>query len=935
MKYYYTLAITCMISMSIFAQRGTLSGQITDTNGESVIGASIYSTSTQIGTITDVDGNYNLRLPSGKQSVTISYVGFGTKIIQVTITPGQISTLNVILEEDAIGLSEVVVLGTRANDRLIINSPVPVDVISGRELQMAGVTQTIQILQMLVPSYNVSKPSITDGSDHFRPATLRGLGPDQVLVLVNGKRRHTNSLVHVNGTVGRGSTGVDLNAIPATAIERVEVLRDGASAQYGSDAIAGVINIILKKENTFDASITYGANLTNFERGYDAGEGLAGGITNQNIKDWNDLYNYDWLTKTENLTKTDGQKLNAHIGKGFSIGDGTLYLSAQYRNQGRTNRAGLDNRFNYFKNPDGTPSAKEALFDRANNWRYGDSEFREFSLFANGDKALGQNTLYFFAGYNNRYGESGCFYRRASDNRTVRSIYPDGFLPLIAPTITDISASVGLKGKLGENWNFDLSQVVGKNNFELNMKNTINTSLGGLNQYKFPDGVAQKQEIYDGTLGFLQATTNFDISRTIEAGFAKPINLAVGAEFRYENYSIAQGELTSYYNGNKISGGIQDGPSKGSNASAGCQCFPGWEKAVDVGRTNLGAYVDLETDIVERWTTAIAARFENYSDFGSTLTGKIASRYGISKALGVRAAVSTGFRAPSLAQGNYTAIQTVSIGTQLVESGIFPYGDGKGAAAALGAEALKAEKSLNLSGGITFNTGKFALTVDAYQILVKNRIILSEQFAGEKLQSYLQSQNIFAGAAIYFTNKLNTKTSGIDITGRYAINTGKEGNLKLILSANFNKNEITNKNDVKTPDKIKQFSDTPLLGEVEITRIENANPNNVINLIFDYNKKKWNIMLRNVRFGNITWSEYNDNGDIVQQLFSSKIQTDLEVGYKLSQGIHFALGSNNILDIYPDKFRKDLAFGGVFQYDGTYPLGFNGRYVYARFTYRM
>jgi iron complex outermembrane recepter protein len=177
--------------------------------------------------------------------------------------------------------------------------------------------------------------------------------------------------------------------------------------------------------------------------------------------------------------------------------------------------------------------------------------------------------------------------------------------------------------KLGENWNFDLSQVVGKNNFELNMKNTINTSLGGLNQYKFPDGVAQKQEIYDGTLGFLQATTNFDISRTIEAGFAKPINLAVGAEFRYENYSIAQGELTSYYNGNKISGGIQDGPSKGSNASAGCQCFPGWEKAVDVGRTNLGAYVDLETDIVERWTTAIAARFENYSDFGSTLTGKL------------------------------------------------------------------------------------------------------------------------------------------------------------------------------------------------------------------------------------------------------------------------------------------------------------------------
>lgn len=935
MKNFLSFSILFVFSVAVYAQRGTLSGQVTDNNGEAVIGASVYSTTTQIGTVTDLDGNYSFSLPSGNQSVTISYVGFGTKIIQVSITPGQISTLNVTLEEDAIGLNEVVVLGTRANDRLVINSPVPVDVISGRELQMAGVTQTIQILQMLVPSYNVSKPSITDGSDHFRPATLRGLGPDQVLVLVNGKRRHTNSLVHVNGTVGRGSTGVDLNAIPATAIERVEVLRDGASAQYGSDAIAGVINIVLKKDKAFDASVTYGTNMSNFERGYDANEGLVGSITNQNIKDWNTLYNYDWLTKTENVFKTDGQKLNAHVGKGFSIGDGTIYLSAQYRNQGRTNRAGIDNRFNYFRNADGTPSSKEASFDRANNWRYGDSEFREFSLFAYGDKALGQNTLYFFAGYNNRYGESGCFYRRASDDRTVRSIYPDGFLPRIAPTITDLSASIGLKGKLGENWNYDLSQVVGKNNFELNMKNTINTSLGGLNQYQFPNGVKQKQEIYDGTLGFLQATTNFDLSRSIDAGFAKPLNLAVGAEFRYENYTIQQGELTSYYNGNKISGGIQDGPNKGNAASAGCQCFPGWEKAVDANRNNIGAYIDLETDIVDKWTTGIAARFENYSDFGSTLTGKIATRYGISEALGIRAAVSTGFRAPSLAQGNYTAIQTVSIGTQLVESGIFPYADGKGAAAALGAEALKAEKSVNLSAGVTFNTGKFALTVDAYQINVKNRIILSEQFSGDKLQTYLQSQNIFAGAAVYFTNKLNTKTSGVDITGRYGINVGKEGNLKFILSANFNKNEITNKNEIQTPEKIKQFSDTPLLGEVEITRIEKANPNNVVNLILDYTQKKWNVMFRNVRFGNIIWSEYNDNGDIVEQVFSPKIQTDLEIGYKISKGLQFAIGSNNILDVYPDKFRKDLAFGGIFQYDGTYPLGFNGRYVYARFTYRM
>jgi len=929
------LTLLAFISFSATGQRGIVKGQVIDHNGESVIGASVFSSSTQSGTITDLDGNYSINLPAGTQTLTFSYVGFATNILTVSVESGKTTELDTQLKEDAIGLSEIVVLGSRGNDRLVINSPVPVDVISGRELQMAGVTQTIQILQMLVPSYNVSKPSITDGSDHFRPATLRGLGPDQVLVLINGKRRHTNSLVHVNGTVGRGSTGVDLNAIPATAIERVEVLRDGASAQYGSDAIAGVINIILKKDKTLDASVTFGSNFSNFERGYDATEGLQQGITNQNIKDWNNLVNYDWLTSTESIRKTDGQKINAHLGKGFSIGDGIVYLSAQYRNQGRTNRAGVDNRLNYFSNGDGTLNTKEANFDRENNWRYGDSDFREFSLFANGDKALGQNTLYFFAGYNNRYGESGCFFRRANDDRNVRSIYPDGFLPRIAPTITDLSASVGLRGNLGENWNYDLSQVVGKNNFELNMKNTINTSLGGINQFSFPNGIQQKQEIYDGTLGFLQAVTNFDVSRKVDVGFAKLLNIVMGAELRFENYTIQQGELASFYNGNKISGGIQDGPNKGSDASSGCQCFPGWEKEVDATRTNVGAYIDLETDIAERWTTGIAARFENYSDFGSTLTGKLATRYAFTDAFALRGAISTGFRAPSLAQGNYTAIQTVSIGSQLVESGIFPYGDGLGAASALGAEPLKAERSVNLSGGLTYNTGKFAVTIDAYQIDVKNRIVLSEQFSGPALETYLKSQNIFAGAAIYFTNKLETRTSGIDITSRYGINMGKARNLKVILSANFNKNEITNKDKITTPEKIKQFSDTPLLGEVEIARIEKANPNNVVNLIFDYTQKKWNLMLRNVRFGNITWSEYNDIGDIVQQVFSPKIQTDVEVGYKISKELHFALGSNNVLDIYPDKYRKDLAFGGLFQYDGTYPLGFNGRYVYARFAYKM
>ena len=953
-----------LLAGGLFAQKGTVSGKMTDETGQAIIGGTVRCVELGTGTISDIDGNYSLQVPAGTYTFQFDYLGYGTDIQTITVESGSANNVNISLGEDAVGMEEVVVMGRR-KDRLVVDSPVPIDVINAEEIQATGATQTVEVLQMLVPSYSAPKQSISDGSDHFRIATLRGLGPDQVLVLVNGKRRHTNALVHVNGTVGRGSTGVDMNAIPASAIERIEVLRDGAAAQYGSDAIAGVINVVLKKNTDLNIGVNVGTHVTNMERGYDADEGLFDGLTNAAILAENgDIFDpstgdfiTNWTEEVDNVNITDGQRIDLSASKGFAIGDGgALNVSLQYRKQNPTDRDGVDNRRQYFftdslgvlNEEGGTIDPREATIDRLHH-RWGDADFQDISGFLNAEIPVGNVTAYAFAGLSQRQGESGCFYRRAEDNRTTRALYPDGFLPLIAPTLTDFSGTVGVKGQVS-GWNWDLSQVVGGNRFKLDMKNTHNTSLGDIGQFSFPDGVEQKTEMYDGTLVFNQRITNLDVIRGIDVGgFASPLNLALGAEFRSENCQIEQGEIASYYDGNDVSMGIQDGPNQGSGASAGCQCFPGWKTAVDESRSNFGVYADVETDITDAFTLGVAGRFENYSDFGGTLTGKVAGRYEIAEGFAIRAAASSGFRAPSLAQGNYTAVQTTTFGVNLVETGVFPYRDEEGnVAKALGAKPLEAEKSINLSAGFTFNTGQFALTIDGYSIAVRDRIILSEQFKGDEddpddpLSNYLLSQGVRAGAATFFTNALNTRTSGLDIILRYGLPINDNSRVRFILSGNFNQTKVTNVDEnsdgsrfLPAPDEIAGFTDTPLFGDMQITRLEKGTPTNVFNLMIDYKVGGFNAILKNVRFGNITWAEFSDLGNIVKQEFTSKIRTDLELAYEVTDGLRISVGANNLLDVYPDKARKDIAFGGIFQYDGTYPLGFNGRYIYARANYTL
>lgn len=769
--------------------------------------------------------------------------------------------------------------------------------ISSREVQATGYTQTTQVIRALVPSFNSPESSITDGTDHVRPATLRGLGPDQTLVLINGKRRHSSSILHVNGSVGRGSTGVDLNAIPSNMIERIEVLRDGAAAQYGSDAIAGVINIVLKETTGFDGSFSYGQNVSQEERGYAPNQALPDGGSTASFQD------SPYYPGQENVLRNDGKTVNLHLGYGFELPkNGRLYVAGQYRDRGRTNRSGIDPRQNY-PEVDGQPDPRELTFDR-NNHRYGSSDLLDVSGFFNGHMEVAQDIeLYAFGGISLREGLSGGFYRRALDGRNVPEYYPDGFLPKITSDVYDGSIGFGFKGRVAE-WRYDLSQVYGHNSINYGVTNSVNTSIG----------VGSPTTFKAGTLAFDQASTNLDLARTADIGFAQPLSIAIGSEFRYELYRILGGEAESYADG-------------GSGGAPGAQVFPGFSPRNEQNedRYSVAAYVDLETDIVEDWTVGLAGRGESYSDFGNTLTGKFSTRYEILDGLAVRGAASTGFRAPSLAQSYFTSIATVFIDQTPFEVGTFPVNSP--AAQALGAESLEAETSINLSAGVTFERGNFSLTTDIYRINIEDRVVFTENFTGEDLATFLQNQGINATGGRYFTNAVDTETQGIDIIARYGLNLADNSTLRFTLGMNFNETEITNKDEIDTPQELQGLTTVPLFGRVEVGRFEVGQPNSNINFMTNYSRDSWSVMLRAVRYGEIEVIRSSPDED---QVYGNVLFTDLEFTYNFSDNVNLSLGGNNIFDIYPDKTFQGNSFNGIFQYSGFSPSGFEGRYLYSK-----
>jgi iron complex outermembrane receptor protein len=870
---------------------GTVTGTVTQAeSGAPIAGVTIRVVGGAQVATTRVDGTYRLQLVLGSHQLQAGMIGFAALTQPVNVSAGQSTTQDFSLAASAVLLDEIVAVGTRRVNRTVTESPVPVDVLPAAAIQNGGLIETSAILQRLAPSVNFPRTAIADGTDHLRPVTLRGLAPDQVLVLLNGKRRHNTALVHVNGTVGRGSTSVDLNAIPSNAIERIEVLRDGAAAQYGSDAIAGVINIVLKSGERREATTAFG-RVQSSEGGRDF---------------------------------RDGEFVNVNATTGVLFSQGAhLTLNAEFRDRNRTNRAYADARPQYFP---GDVRINDAPI--ISSWQ-GDGDARDIGGFLNAGMPLGGAELYAFGGVTRREGLAAGFFRRANDVRTVRSIHPNGFLPEIGTDITDFSGAAGVRGtKSG--WRWDVSSVFGGNAFAFSVHNSNNVTLGN----------ASPTDFEAGTLKFAQWTNNIDLSRELNLGLPRPVNVGLGVEFRLDRYEIEAGEPDSYRDGGVD---VLDGPNTGDQGALGAQVFPGFRPTDEVkkSRSNVAGYVDLETNLSDPLLITLAGRVENYSDFGSTTDGKVAARFEPVKGFAIRGAAATGFRAPSLAQSFFSATSTNFIVINNVNTPFdvrtFPVNTE--AAQILGAAKLKAEQSLNLSAGVSADMGGLVITADYYAIDIDDRIVLSGNFTQAAVRDLLASRGITnVGGGRFFTNAIDTETRGFDVVAHYGLLLGEAGQLRLTGRYNQNKSKVTRVSN--TPPELAAFQST-LFDRIERGRIEVGQPSNTISLTANYTLKNLGVNLHNQRFGEVSQLAADETGAL-DQTFEAKWVTDLDVSYQVLQRLRIAAGASNLFDVYPQEW-KDFSQGvtgalttnGIYRYaGGTSPWGMNGRTVYIKLSYR-
>ncbi|HEY9450567.1 MAG TPA: TonB-dependent receptor [Gemmatimonadaceae bacterium] len=626
------------------AQTGTISGSVTAAGtGEPLQGASVTLVGARIGAVVRADGHYEFAAPSGRYLIRARLLGYVMQDDSITVVDGQTAEHNFTLQRSVASLNAVVVTGTRQPGRTAVDAPAPVDVFTSEMIRQSGRTETSQILELLAPSFNFPRATVTDGTDHIRPATLRGLNSDQVLVLINGKRRHNSALVNINGSVGRGSMAVDLNAIPPSSIDHIEILRDGAAAQYGSDAIAGVINIILKSDAPGEISGQVGQT-----------------------------------------ARSDGRTSVVDGNYSFALPrDGYLSLAGEYRNRDSTNRSGPDSRVQYLDGDSRNDIPQ--INNRIDSW-VGDPKAEGGSgMFNLGVPFSGGTELYAFGGFSYEHGLAAGFFRRPLDDRTIRALYPSGFLPLIESHIWDLSGATGVKGT-AVGWNWDLGTVFGRNSFRYNVDQSANVSMGTDSPTRF----------YAGTMTFDQWSTTLDVQRDFDIGWSQPLSVAWGAEFRRDQYGIQAGDDASWMDGHVA---ILDGPNAGKVAATGSQVFPGFRPTdeQDASRNNVAAYVDFAGNPTEKLLIDVAGRVEHYTDFGNTVTGKIAMHYEPVKGYALRGSLSNGFRAPSLGQEYFSTTSTNFI----VENGVstpfdirtFPVTSPE--AQALGAQPLKAEKSRN------------------------------------------------------------------------------------------------------------------------------------------------------------------------------------------------------------------------------------------------
>jgi len=909
---------------ALAAQGATVRGRVADKAGAPLAHAEVTIDGTLLRASTSATGEYTITgVPSGARTVRARLLGYVQATAQVTVAAAQTVEQNFALTAQAIGLAPIdVVVGSRARHTAAEELAVPVDVYSSAELARQGTTETSQILQAVAPSVNFPHQSVTDANDIQRPFTLRGLSPDQTLVLLNGWRRHQTAVVNTFAYgMPAGSSGADMNTIPAAAIDRIEVLRDGASAQYGSDAIAGVVNVVLKEGN-----FTPFLNAT------------TGRYTPRNYPD-------------------DGRTVDVNGGWGAKLGRGTIALFGEFMDRQQTNRAWAD------PYDDGGSGVFDSVNSRGQvvikrspvpqpNYHWGDGLEKDALTMGNLRLPLtdaGTSELYAFGGYSFRRGNGEGYRRYTASERNWPEIYPLGYLPQFAPDLHDYDAAGGIRG-VTNGWSVDLGGAFGHSDFVYNLKNTLNASLGpcldpanpcapgndGILGNGDDPGIPNQTSFFAGRLTREEFTTGFNAAKSVALGLPAPVNVGLGAAYRRERWQIERGELASYIDGGHLAQDSADAPG-------GSQVFAGFAPSDESNsrRSNVGGYLDLETNLNPRFLADLAGRFEHYSDFGSLVTGKVALRYQPSPRVTVRAAASNGFRAPGLGQIHFSKVVTNVIAGNFVDVGVYPVNHP--AAVLLGAKPLKAEKSVNFSAGFAVTPrSNITFTADVFQIKITDRILLGATFDDSLTLAILDSAGYTnVGGVQYFTNGLDTRTRGLDLTGNWRVPTGA-GLLEFTGAVNYTKNEITRVGPL--PDTLRNSTEPGLIDSVTYYAITRERPNWRATLTGQYSRGLFHGLARMSYFGKFASAQpgFCDNcGDT----YGAKTLFDAEVGYRFSR-VDLSVGVRNLFDTYPDQPHStrlvdpsDPSAGtakdwnnnyGVFPWAAASPFGYNGRYVYVR-----
>ncbi|MDV3467815.1 TonB-dependent receptor [Stenotrophomonas sp. C3(2023)] len=806
-------------------------------------------------------------------SLRLSASPLGLAIAFVLLTPHAHA-------QDATNLDTVIVTGTRAVDRTVLESTSPVDVLTAEDIRKAGVVngELGSALQALLPSFNFPRQSNSGGADHVRAAQLRGLSPDQVLVLVNGKRRHHSALVNTGSKIGRGTTPVDFNAIPVSAIKRIEVLRDGAGALYGSDAVAGVINVIL--DNTPEGGsveVSYGANHTDL--------------------------------KPIGRTLTDGQTANisANVGTALSDDGGFLRVGVEYKERRGTNRAGFD------QIPPWDQTEANLALQGKRNYVLGDGASKDINGWFNVELPFGQTGVaYAFATYNQRDTEGANYFRYPDGEANWTQLYPNGYRPISEGENSDVQLVAGARGQWGD-WNYDASLDYGQNSFTYRLRNTLNASLGPTSPTRFRTGDYE----------YAQTVANLDVGRVFEQGPDTTHSLGLGAEFRHERYQTRAGDPSSY-----AAGPFTDRPT-GSQAGGGLTP----QDAADLSRDVASVYASLSSQFGEHFSTDLAARYEHHDDFGGELTGKLGLRYEFTPAFALRGALSNNYRAPSLAQIGYESTDTgYNAAGQLVQGRLLSVNNP--IARGLGATDLKPEKSLNTSLGFTSRIGEhFDLSLDLFQIDIDDRIALSESITGDALTDFAQQQYGVAGlqSASFFVNAADTRTRGAELVTNWR---QRLGDGQLLLTGTWSYAKTTLKNVLATPDALRALDPGYVLfGIEESNTLTDAAPRTRASLGATWGNDQWTLSSRVNRYGSATRVFNFGDGYIPRQTYQAEWQLDAEVEYRFSPRWSVAIGGQNLTDNYPDLSNDDIYYFGNLPYDVLSPVGSNGAYYYGRVRY--